>query len=234
MKFQDLIKLYEEYKENYGEKAFKYISKLLKEAKELHKRDWERKPTPNRDHEQSWRAFKGKNLEKLIMYIIKDSVESLGLKVVDGNTLERTNSKNLSEELNRVKRNLLIDYGEFGSHLPDVDIIIYDPYTYEIVAVISSKVTLRERIAQTGYWKIKLSQDEVTKHIKVFFITPDEDRTLSIRKPAKKGRAIVEVDTDGSYVMTEEDVQESDKVKNFDKFLTDLQNLINAKRKNKK
>jgi type II restriction enzyme len=168
------------------------------------------------------------------MYIIKDSVESLGLKVVDGNTLERTNSKNLSEELNRVKRNLLIDYGEFGAHLPDVDIIIYDPYTYEVIAVISSKVTLRERIAQTGYWKIKLSQDEVTKHIKVFFITPDEDRTLSIRKPAKKGRAIVEVDTDGSYVMTEEDVQESDKVKNFDKFLTDLQNLINAKRENKK
>jgi type II restriction enzyme len=234
MKFQDLIKLYEEYKENYGEKAFKYISKLLKEAKELHKRDWERNPTPNRDHEQSWLAFKGKNLEKLIMYIIKDSVESLGLKVVDGNTLERTNSKNLSEELNRVKRNLLIDYGEFGAHLPDVDIIIYDPYTYEVIAVISSKVTLRERIAQTGYWKIKLSQDEVTKHIKVFFITPDEDRTLSIRKPAKKGRAIVEVDTDGSYVMTEEDVQESDKVKNFDKFLTDLQNLINAKRENKK
>jgi type II restriction enzyme len=57
---------------------------------------------------------------------------------------------------------------------------------------------------------------------------------LSIRKPAKKGRAIVEVDTDGSYVMTEENIQESDKVKNFDKFLTDLQNLINAKRKNKK
>jgi type II restriction enzyme len=234
MKFQDLIKLYEKYKENYGEKAFRYISRLLKEAKELHKKDWERNPTPNRDHEQSWRAFKGKNLEKLIMHIIKDSVESLGLKVIDGNTLERTNSKNLPEELNRVKRNLLIDYGEFGSHLPDVDIIIYDPYTYEIVAVISSKVTLRERIAQTGYWKIKLSQDKVTKHIKVFFITPDEDRTLSIRKPAKKGRAIVEVDTDGSYVMTEEDIQESDKVKNFDKFLTDLQSLINAKRKNKK
>jgi len=41
----------------------------------------------------------------------------LGLKIVDGNALERTNSNNLSEELNRVKRNLLIDYGEFGFHL---------------------------------------------------------------------------------------------------------------------
>lgn len=224
MKFEDLLNLYKEKKERYGVEVFKHISELLSEAKELHKKDWQKFPTPNKDHEQSWRAFKGKNLEKLVLYIIKDEVENLGLKVLDGNTLERTNSKNLSEELSRIKRNLLIDYGEFGSHLPDVDIVIYEPKNCRIIAVISSKVTLRERIAQTGYWKIKLSQDKITKHIKVFFITPDEDRTLSIHKPAKKGRAIVEVDTDGSYVMSEEDIEESDKVKKFDKFLIDLKN----------
>jgi len=233
MKFQDLIKLYEKKKRQYKADAFRHISELLKEAKELHKKDWQKSPTPNKDHEQSWRAFKGKNLEKLVIYIIKDEVESLGLKIVEGNTLERKNSNNLSEELNRVKRNLLIDYGEFGSHLPDVDIIIYEPKTRKVIAVLSSKVTLRERIAQTGYWKIKLSQDKITKHIKVFFVTPDEDKTLSIRKPAKKGRAIVEVDTDGSYVMSEEEIEESNKVKKFDKFLVDLKNLIYAKRSNK-
>jgi len=150
----------------------------------------------------------------------------MGLKVVEGNILERTESKNLSEELNLVKRNLLIDYGKFGAHLPDVDIIIYDPTTYKVIAVISSKVTLRERIAQTGYWKLKLSQDNVTKHIKVFFITPDEDKTLSIKKPAKKGRAIVEVDTDGAYVMSEENIEESKKVKRFEKFISDLKRII--------
>lgn len=230
MKFEDLLNLYKEKKEQYGIEVFKHISELLKEAKELHKKDWQKSPTPNKDHEQSWRAFKGKNLEKLVLYIIKDEVENLGLKVLDGNILERTNSKNLSEELSKVKRNLLIDYDEFGSHLPDVDIVIYEPKTCRIIAVISSKVTLRERIAQTGYWKIKLSQDKVTKHIKVFFITPDEDKTLSIRQPAKKGRAIVEVDTDGSYVMSEEEIEESDKVKKFDKFLVDLKKIIYAKK----
>ncbi len=230
MQFKDLIKLYERAKEKFGSDAYRHISELLKDAKQIHKRDWLKAPTPNKDHEQSWRAFKGKNLEKLVIHIIKDEVESLGLKMVEGNTLERTNSSNLCEELNRVKRNLLIDYGEFGSHLPDVDIIIYNPRNCEIIAVISSKVTLRERIAQTGYWKIKLSQDEITKHIKVFFVTPDEDKTLTIREPAKKGRAIVEVDTDGSYVMSEEDLEESNKVKKFDKFLLDLRNLINVER----
>jgi type II restriction enzyme len=229
MKFKDLVRLYEEKKKKYGAEAYKHISELLREAKELHKKDWLKKPTPNKDHEQSWRAFKGKNFEKLIIHIIKDEVESLGLKVVDGNTLERTNSKNLSRELSQVKRNLLIDYGEFGSHLPDVDIIIYDPKTLKIIAVISSKITLRERIAQTGYWKLKLMQDEVTKHIKVFFITPDEDGTLKTKTPAKKGRAIVEVDTDGSYVMSEEEVEESDKVKMFDKFIEDLKRLANER-----
>jgi type II restriction enzyme len=224
MKFEDLKNLYLEKKKQYGTETYKHVSELLKEAKEIHKLDWEKNPTPNNDHEQSWRAFKGKNLEKLIQYIITDEVEELGLKVVNGNQLER--SSNLPKELSCVKRNLAIDYGEFGLHLPDVDIIIYNPQNYNVLAVISSKVTLRERIAQTGYWKFKLSQDKVTKHIKVYFITPDEDGTLIKKKPAKKGRAIVEVDLDGSYVLTEEKIEESDKVKLFEHFIDDLKALL--------
>ena len=125
-----------------------------------------------------------------------------------------------------VKRNLLVDYGEFGSHLPDVDIIIYNPKDFKVIAAISSKVTLRERIAQTGYWKIKLASDRATEHIKVYFVTPDEDGTLTVKKPTKKGRAIVEIDTNGSYVLSETDIEESDKVKMFNKFMEDLKGLI--------
>jgi type II restriction enzyme len=146
------------------------------------------------------------------------------LKVVNGNKLERTTK--LSRELSQVKRNLAIDYGKFGLHLPDVDIVIYNPQNYEVLAAISSKVTLRERIAQTGYWKLKLIQDEATKHIKVYFITPDEDGTLTHKKPAKKGRAIVEVDLDGSYILTEEKIKESNKVKLFEHFIEDLKRLL--------
>ena len=224
MKFTDLVNLYERKKQEFGIDAYKHISELLREAKELHKKDWLKSPTLNNDHEQSWRAFKGKNLEKLVQYIITDEVEELGLKVINGNKLER--STNLPKELSQVKRNLAIDYGEFGLHLPDVDIIIYKPESCKVLVVISSKVTLRERIAQTGYWKLKLLQDDTTKHIKVYFITPDEDGTLTCSKPAKKGRAIVEVDTDGSYVMSETEVEESKKVKMFDKFIEDLKKLL--------
>jgi type II restriction enzyme len=197
MTINDLIKIYEIKKKKYGIDAYRHISNTLREAKEQHEKDF-----VGNDHEQSWRAFKGKNLEKLIAYIISDEVRALKLEVVNGNSLERTNGSNLTKELSLVKRNLIVDYGEFGSHLPDVDLIIYNPKTSEVVAVLSSKVTLRERIAQTGYWKIKLASDEATKHIKVYFVTPDEDGTLTVRKPTKKGRAIVEVDTDGSYVLS--------------------------------
>jgi len=228
MTFEDLVELYEKKKKDYGDEAYKHISEVLKEAKELHRKYWKQNPTPQGDFEQSWKSFKGKNLEKLIKYILEKEVEKLGLKIVEGNTLERTKTENLPRELSQIKRNLLVDYREFGCHLPDVDLIIYDPRTLKIICVISIKATLRERIARTGYWKLKLKQDKVTKHIKVFFITPDEDGTLKTKKPAKKGRAIVEVDTDGGYVMSEETIEESKKVKMFDKFIEDLKKLINT------
>lgn len=233
MDSSDLIALYDQMKRKYPTNTYKHVSELLERAKTLHKRDFDRSVTAQKaiklgrtpDHEQSWRAFKGKNLEKLIMHIIEDGVKSLGLKIINGNVLERTNSKHLSEELSMIKRHLLVDYGEFGSHLPDVDLIIYKPETNKVIAVLSSKVTLRERIAQTGYWKIKLANDDATKHIRVFFVTPDEDGTLTKKDPVKKGRAIVEVDTDGSYVLSETTVEESSKVKMLDKFISDLSKL---------
>ena len=121
---------------------------------------------------------------------------------------------------------MAIDYGEFGLHLPDVDIVVYNPKDQSVVSVISSKVTLRERIAQTGYWKLKLLESEMTEHIKVYFITPDEDGTLTDTYLPKKGRAIVEIDLDGTYVLTDANLEESDKVKLFEHFIHDLKQII--------
>ncbi|MGB9760732.1 MAG: hypothetical protein ACPLZG_12960 [Thermoproteota archaeon] len=49
---------------------------------------------------------------------------------------------------------------------------------------------------------------------------------MTTRIPAKKGRAIVEADTNGSYVMSERTVEESPKVKMFNKFIEDLKELL--------
>lgn len=223
MDFTDLRDMYRQTLVMEGAKAYKSVSQLLRDAKERHKQDF-LKDKPEGDHEQSWKAFKGKNFEKLIQHIITDSIEALGMKVINGNQLERR--KNLPQDLKQVKRNLAVDFNEFGLHLPDVDIVVYNPKNQRIIALLSIKVTLRERIAQTGYWKLKLLADEITEHIKVYFITPDEDGTLTSKSPAKKGRAIVEVDLDGSYVLTEADIKESDKVKLFEHFIEDFKQLI--------
>ena len=80
MTINDLIKIYETKKVKYGIEAYRHISNVLKEAKELHKKDFSESDKNKEkiskggipDHEQSWRAFKGKNLEKVIEYIITD------------------------------------------------------------------------------------------------------------------------------------------------------------------
>ena len=221
MNINDLIKIYEAKKAQYGPEAYRYISNVLMEAKEQHKKDFQ-----GVDHEQSWKGFKGNALEGLILYIINDEITIMGLKIVKGKKFERTKPENLSTELKHVKKNLSIDFGKFGFHTPDVDLVIYDPKTYKVIAVLSSKVTLRERITQTAYWNLKMKNYELTNHIKVYFITPDEDGTLTIANPAKKGRVIVEVDTDGGYVLNDKEIEQSDKVKTFDKFIDDLKTLL--------
>jgi type II restriction enzyme len=118
-------------------------------------------------------------------------------------------------------------------HLPDVDLIIFDPSDGYVFALVSIKVTLRERIAQTGYWKLKLSAAPVTRDIKVYFITPDEDGTMTVKKPAKKGRAIVETDTDGGYVMSEKNIEDSAHMKKFDRFIIDIKTILEARKRSR-
>ena len=137
MKFKDIIDIYEEKKKHFGDETYKYVSQIFTEIKDMHRQDALQRGI--KDTEQSWRSFKGKNLEKLIQYIIEDEVKSLGLEVVNGNKLDCEINDN--EVLSFVKRNLLVDFGKFGSHLPDVDIVIYNPKTSKVIAIISSKVT---------------------------------------------------------------------------------------------
>lgn len=222
-KFDDLVSIYEKKREKHDIYTYRYISEIFNEAKESHK-----KQVKQKDHEQSLRAFKGKNLEKLIVYILERAIRELGLELVQGHNLER--SSNLSHALDKVKRNLVIDYGSHGMHLPDIDIIIYDPLDSYVLAVLSVKVTLRERIAQTGYWKLKLLAGSPSKDVNVYFVTPDEDGTLTIKTPVKKGRAIVEADTDGGYVMSKKNIEESERVKTFDKPILDLKTLLKRER----
>ena len=231
MKLSDLIEMYETKKKQFGDKAYLHISEIFEEAREKYKREYLASPKAQKlraqgktpDAEQSWKAFKGKNFEKLILHTIAGKLQTeLNLRCIPGQRLIR---KKLSEELGKVYRNLLIRYGQW-SLLPDVDLVIYEPTSCRVVGVISCKITLRERIAQTAYWKLKLANDPLTMHIKGYFVTADEDGDLvkGMSDPSRN-RIIVEHDLDGTYSLR--DIEESSKVKAFPRLIEDIRRLIN-------
>jgi len=231
MKLTDLITMYEQKKKIYGDKAYLHVSEIFEEAREHYRDEYLSSPkaaelraqgkTP--DAGSSWKPFKGANFEKLVLYLIGHEMEPMGLRCIPGGKLGR---KKISPELGKVYRNLLVRYGQW-SLLPDADLVIYEPRTCRIVGIISCKITLRERIAQTAYWKLKLSQDPLTVHIKGYFITADEDKDLArgLSNPhVSRNRIIVEHELDGTYVFHE--VEESEKVKPFPRFIEDLRKVI--------
>jgi len=230
MKLKDLIEMYEDKRRQHGDKAYLYISEIFEEAREKYKQEYLisakaqklRAEGKSPDAEQSWKAFKGKNFEKLIWHAMDDEFQSLlNLRCVPGASLTK---RRLSEELGQVYYNLTIRYGKW-SLLPDVDLVIYEANTCKIVGVISCKITLRERIAQTAYWKLKLASDPLRMHIKGYFITADEDGDLvrGMSNPSRN-RIIVEHELDGTYSLRE--VEESSKVKAFPKLIEDIRRLV--------
>ena len=219
---EDVKNLYKEMERTKGTEAHKYISEVFEQAKGPHKENF-LKRNPEGNHEQSWHRFKGSCFEKILQYILAGSIKNLGLEVVNGNQLDR---RRLSQTLDAVKRNVLVNFGEFGMRLPDADIVVYNPENSRVIAIISSKTSLAERVAQTGYWKLKLLESENTVHIKVYLITPDTGKNLTTLRPAKKSRVIAEVELDGTYVLTTEKLEESDNVKLFEHFIDDFKQVI--------
>jgi len=235
MNFEDLKNMYDEKKKLYRENAYLHISEIFEDAREEHKQQYLASKRAQKriqqgeipDAEQSWKGFKGNNFERLILYIISSELGTDKIRCIPGAWLKR---KQLSAELSEVHQNLAVRYGKYRL-LPDADLVVYNTSTYEVKAIISCKITLRERIAQTAYWKLKLASDPATMHIKGYFVTTDEDGDLvkglddTLRASAARNRIIVEHELDGTYTLRES--AESQRVKMFGKFINDLRALIN-------
>ncbi|MDD9973183.1 MAG: BsaWI family type II restriction enzyme [Candidatus Poribacteria bacterium] len=173
---------------------------------------------------KDWSASESDTFQERIRDVIAKLIGKLGLKVVLRYDLVKSDT--LSEELESVKRHLTIDYGEFNSELPYVNLVIYTPENSRVIAVISCIVNLESRIFDTVYWKLKFREDEDKASIKFYLITTDIDDTLQIVDLPKKERAILEADLDGIYVLTVSEFQQSDKLKLFGHFIEDLKQAI--------
>jgi len=173
---------------------------------------------------KNWRVSESNTFQERIRDVIARLIGELGLKVVLRYDLVKSDT--LPEELKSVKQHLMIDYGEFNSAIPYVDLVIYAPENSRVIAVISCIVNLKSRIFDTVYWRLKFREDEDKASIKFYLITTDIDKTLRSVNLPKKGRAILETDLDGIYVLTASELQQSDKVKFFEHFIEDFKQAI--------
>lgn len=221
MTFKEVKEIYQTKKQHIKTGDFGFVSNIFEE---IHDEYIERAKKQGKDANQSWNSWSGKNFQKLISYIITDFIKNSIWKVgvTDDDTLRRNT---LNEELDKVRRNIVVFYNQYAI-VPDADIIIYDRNSYKVIAVLSCKASLRERIAQAAYWKIKLQSADVTRHILCYLVSSDKDKDFTRSgENISRNRIIVEFgELDGAYIL--KDIPESSKIKHFNKIFADLNGIF--------
>ena len=111
-----------------------------------------------------------------------------------------------------------------------VDFYPFDQNKSVVVAIISCKTSLRERIAQACYWKLKLWSCDATKHVKVFLATADNDQDFALKQNGERSRdrIIAEWELDGVYIIRGDfkQVWESEKIKHYEKIFDDIVHIF--------
>ncbi len=198
---------------------YKKFSNILRDVREHFKDDNHFRHL--KDVEQAWKTILGAVLENLIEYALAKELDKINLKCSKPSKSELKNNYSLMEE------QLSITVAGYKI-LPDADRVIYQEDPFKVLAILSIKKKFRERIAQVGYWTIQLR--ESGKKIKNIMVTTDEDGTFTkpkLKKDKVKAKAIATAHTNGTFVATEAEIEESGKVKNFDKLIEFLKDLIN-------
>lgn len=229
----DIDSEFKKFLEIHKEDAFLKLSLFLNEFRKVYEREkiayYQQKAfgltEAQRKSRNSWVAYVGNRLENLIILFLENFCKEHRLEIIKGNILKRAK---LNRELSIVRRGIEVHFNEY-SLLPDADIVIYKNYEKEtkIITIISVKNSFRERYTETPYWKLKLMQDEVTRPVKVFMVTPDNDEEISFisRGQPRQPRIVMEYELDSIYLAREQ-FDPSEKVKGLDQLIDDLEKLI--------
>jgi type II restriction enzyme len=196
---------------------------------------------PDKDAEQSWHVFIGNSFQNLVYAILKGYFANLKKKDKTFQNLQVLKENELNKN-DIIVRKLAIRYGDHLL-LPDTDMVIAnasieDPWNSDILAIVSCKTSLRERIAQACYWKLKLLSNDTTKNVKVFLTTTDNDDDFVLQANREKSfggrsrnRIIAEYELDGVYILRDDfnRAWESQKVKRYERIFEDLQRIFKSR-----
>lgn len=202
-------------------KNYDFVGKMFKDIEEKYKKEASLR---GKNPQQSWNSWSGKTLEKLLTDILKDAIMNNGFPVGIAKDDDLRKNK-LSNELDAVRRNITVFYSHY-SLVPDADIIVYSKIDKKVIFIFSSKASLRERVAQAAYWKIKLTQASGTKHIYYYLVSTDNDKDFDYKQgiPQRDRIIVEEGELDGAYIFR--NIPESQRVKNFSKIFNDLHKIL--------
>jgi len=224
MTFEDLMEIYKEKKEQMdiqGIEEYTFIPEIFDEIEAQYKEDARKR---GKDPQMAWNSWSGTNLQKLLGSIVEDYVSDNypWVGVTDDNELRKVN---IDMFLDKVKRNILVFYNECGI-VPDADIILYDKRNWQVIAVLSCKASLRERIAQASYWKLKLMGNDNTDNISYFLVSTDKDGDFDkVGSDIHRNRIITEYgELDGAWILR--DIPETSKIKRFCRIFKDLDDIF--------
>lgn len=222
-----LISAYDEAQEDTPEEVD--VAQLFEEvAKPIHERIFTSE-RPDGNLGQSWNSVKGQLFERFAHYAIQSMIEessAINLKLTYGNkTGEEDSDTSEIAEQKTARNSIKIDFGDQGEWSPDADLIVYSNYDdIRVEAIISCKTSLRERIAQTAFWRYKLASSDATSHIENYLITLDSDDVFLGNNPSKS-RAIALSELDAIFVL-KPGFDEHPKLKSFDQFTEELKKWL--------
>lgn len=158
----------------------------------------------------SLRPIAGNRFTLMVARVLKPQLNALGLECVTSGSIK-----------SRLNKALVVkgDDGEVNLK-PDIDIIVYKAGTSpeKVLAILSCKTTLAERLMQTVRWRESLNGlPKEYQGIKVFLVTAWE----TFENPTQRSRAR---QLDGAYCCSE-NISEDSKIKRFDRLVGDLKRL---------
>lgn len=125
-----------------------------------------------RSRDQAWKTCKGSLYEYAVFKYIQ--------QIINGNTKLRDKIVVLMGDDALIPHKDQIVIKNWSEIFPDVDILIIERNTNFIIAILSCKTSLRERLTETAFWRRELEKTRDMKEIKLVFITTDKDNELRI------------------------------------------------------
>ncbi|HEC88166.1 MAG TPA: hypothetical protein ENI52_02495 [Thermoplasmata archaeon] len=123
-----------------------------------------------RSRDQAWRTCKGSLYEYAVYKYIHNIIEK------DRKFKDKIALIMGDEALDSQKDQIVIR--NWNDIFPDVDILIVERGSNLIMAILSCKTILRERLTETAFWKRELEKTRDMKKIKLIFVTTDKDNEL--------------------------------------------------------